>query len=101
MKELLTASRMAALLVCPRKHFWRYELGLRKQIDADALRFGTAWHTSMEARWTGADVEAAFSAAVEDKTDLDEVQLATLSGMLAGYYTCYATDPRQTRLVWL
>jgi hypothetical protein len=84
---------MAALLVCPRKHFWRYELGLRKQVDGDALRFGTAWHAAMEARWTGGDVEAAFTAAVADKTDLDEVQLATLSGMLAGYYTCYATDP--------
>jgi hypothetical protein len=84
---------MAALLVCPRKHFWRYELGLRNQVDGDALRFGTAWHTAMEARWTGADVEAAFTAAVADKTDLDEVQLATLSGMLVGYYTCYATDP--------
>jgi len=62
-------------------------------LDADALRFGTAWHTAMEARWTGADVEAAFQAAVAEKTDLDEVQLATLSGMLAGYYTFYATDP--------
>jgi hypothetical protein len=93
MKELLTASRMAALLACPRKHFWRYELGLRRTVDADALRFGSAWHLAMEARWKGADVSAAFAAAVADKTDLDEVQLATLSGMLAGYYTLYASDP--------
>ena len=93
MKELLTASRMGALLACPRKHYWRYELGLKRQVDADALRFGTAWHTAMEARWTGADVESAFAAAIAGKVELDEVQLATLSGMLAGYYTRYATDP--------
>jgi len=93
MKELLTATRMATLLGCPRRHFWRYEIGLRRTVDADALRFGTAWHTAMEARWTGADVEAAFAAALAGKTELGEVQLATLSGMLAGYYTCYAADP--------
>ena len=93
MKELLTASRMGALLACPRKHFWRYELGLRRQVDADALRFGTAWHAAMEARWTGADVEVAFAAAVAGKNELDELQLATLSGLLAGYYTRYASDP--------
>jgi hypothetical protein len=93
MKELLTATRMATLLGCPRKHFWRYEVGLRRTVDADALRFGTAWHTAMEARWSGADVEAAFAAALAGKTELGEVQLATLSGMLAGYYTCYAADP--------
>ena len=93
MKELLTASRMAAMLFCPRKHFWRYEVGLRRDVDGDALRFGSAWHRAMEARWQGADVSAAFAAAVADKQNLDETQLATLSGMLAGYYTLYASDP--------
>ena len=93
MKELLTATRMATLLGCPRRHYWRYEVGLRRTVDADALRFGTAWHTAMEARWTGANVGAAFASALAGKTELGEVQLATLSGMLAGYYTCYAADP--------
>jgi hypothetical protein len=78
---------MSSLLTCPRKHYWRYEVGLKRNVDADALRFGSAWHVAMEARWRGADVGAAFDAAVKGKTDLDETQLATLSGMLAGYYT--------------
>jgi hypothetical protein len=38
-KDLLTASRMAALLTCPRAHYWRYEVGMRRQVDGDALRF--------------------------------------------------------------
>jgi hypothetical protein len=92
-KDLLTASRMAALLACPRKHFWRYECGLQRQLDGDALRFGSAWHRSMESRWMGAAIEAAFEAGMADKTDLDETQVATLSGLLAGYYRQYAADP--------
>ncbi len=93
MKELLTATRMATLLSCPRRHFWRYEIGLRKKVDGDALRFGSAWHRAMEARWRGADSRAAFEAAVAEKVELDEMQLATLSGMLAGYYHRYSNDP--------
>lgn len=92
-KELLTASRMSSFLFCPRRHYWQYEVGLRHEVDGGALRFGSAWHRAMEARWRGSDVSAAFAAAVADKQNLDETQLATLSGMLAGYYTVYATDP--------
>lgn len=92
-KELLTASRMSALLACLRKHYWRYEVGLRRTVDADALRFGSAWHVAMEARWEKKDIAAVFEAAISSKTQLDELQLAMLSGMLAGYYTRYQDDP--------
>lgn len=95
-KDLLTATRMSTLLACPRRHYWRYEVGLRRAVDADALRFGSAWHRSMEARWCGADLEAAFTAGIGDATEIDELQIATLSGMLAGYYHLYADDPVQS-----
>jgi hypothetical protein len=91
MKELLTASRMAALLGCMRKHFWRSELGLHVLVDAFALRFGSAWHAAMEARWQGAALDAALAAAVEGRS-FDEVDLATLGGLLAGYYRRYGED---------
>jgi len=93
MKELLTASRMGALLGCPRRHYWRYEVGLRRLGDGAALRFGSAWHRAMEARWAGAEIGAAFAAAIADKGELDELQVATVSGMLAGYYKAYAGEP--------
>lgn len=96
MKDLLTASRMSALLACPRRHYWRYEVGLWRVTDADALRFGSAWHVAMEARWAGLDCEAAFARACDGKTKLDEIQLATLSGMLAGYYDQYSGETVQT-----
>jgi hypothetical protein len=92
MKEILSATRINTLLACPRRHYWRFEVGLQRDRDADALRFGSAWHTCMEARATGATIEAAFEKALVGKIELDELQVATLSGMLAGYYAAYAVD---------
>jgi hypothetical protein len=91
MKELLTASRMSTLLACPRRHFWRYEIGLKPETDAHALRFGSAWHAAMEARWRGLAFEAALEAAVNGMA-FEEVQVATFSGLLAGYYRRYEQD---------
>lgn len=108
MKELLTASRMGTLLGCMRKHFWRYELGLQAVTEAHALRFGSAWHAAMEARWQGAALDVALAAATSDPStastgspqagsgqavQFEEVDLATLGGLLAGYYARYASDP--------
>lgn len=91
MKELLTATRMTTLLGCPRRHFWRYELGLKTENEAQALRFGSAWHSAMERRWQGLTFEAALEAAVKDRA-FEEIHVATLSGLLAGYYHRYESD---------
>ena len=91
-REILSVSRLSTLLTCMRKHYWRYELGLRKVAESDALRFGSAWHRSMEVRATGADIETAIAAAIGERSDLDELQLATLAGMLTGYYHHYKND---------
>lgn len=92
-KELLTASRMNTMLRCNRQHHWRYEIGLRRSKSADALRFGTAWHTAMEHYAKGASIDDAFAVALATGgVELDAVQAAMLSAMLAGYYRCYAGD---------
>jgi hypothetical protein len=91
MKELLTATRMGTLLGCPRRHFWRYELGLKAVVEAQALRFGTAWHAAMQARWSGDGYERALAAACGPGT-CDEIQVATLAGMLAGYFAHYKAE---------
>ncbi len=93
MKQLLTASRMACLLACPRRHFWRYEIGLTRTVGAPALRFGSAWHRAMEARWRGDAYEFALAAAVGIAPEVDELQAATLAGLLSAYYARYADDP--------
>lgn len=95
MKELLTASRMTSLLACPRKHFWRYECGLKSTSDADALRFGSAWHAGMEARWNGKTYEEALAAAFATTKagELDEFTVSKISAMLAAYYNVWEDDP--------
>lgn len=91
MKELLTASRMGTLLGCPRKHFWRYELGLKAVAESHALRFGSAWHAAMEGRWQGLPLDGALEMALEGMA-FEEIDIATLSGMLAGYYRIYEDE---------
>jgi len=92
MHDLLTASRMSLLQRCPRAHYWRYECCLKSTTVGDALRFGTAWHRAMEARALDATCEAALLAAIGDRSEVDELQVATLSGMLAGYWMRYPAD---------
>lgn len=89
MKEMLTATRMATVLACPRKHFWRYEVGLRAVVDGMALRFGSAWHKAMEMRWQGHTPDEALVAAGVG-TNFDEITIATLGGLLGAYYARYA-----------
>ena len=88
-KEALSATRQQALLSCPRKHYWRYEVRLKREEDAAALRFGSAWHRAMEARWQSLGFEDCLAAGIGAATELDELQVATLSGMLAGYFSRY------------
>ena len=90
--ELLTASRMGSLLACPRRHYWRYEVGLRREESADALRFGSAWHRAMEALSLGQSPEEAYHAGIGEARDIDELQAATLWGLLAGYAAHYGAD---------
>ena len=85
---------MATLISCPRKHFWGNEIGLSKATTGHALRFGSAWHRGIEARWLGHDFESALAIAIPDGIDLDDYSCSTLSAMLAGYYDTYG--PKET-----
>ena len=91
MNNILTASRLGSLLRCPRQHYWRYEVGLISNSDTHALRFGSAWAKLMEARWLGMDFPAALAKATEG-AELDELTLATLSGLGAGYFKHYGSE---------
>jgi hypothetical protein len=88
-KELLTASRMAALMACPRKHYWRYERKLRAVRDSAPLRFGTAWHRALEARFAGSGYEEALRLALETSAEIDPYEAATLQGLLSAYWHHY------------
>ena len=86
-KELLTASRTTTALNCLRQHYYRYELGLKPIEDADALRFGTAFHKCLEARANGVTFKDLFKLEeIENFTD------AKLYGLVGGYYAYYTGD---------
>ncbi len=89
--NVMTASRMAALSLCLRKHYWAYEAMLKPATAADALAFGTAWHKAMEAMAKGADARTAFIAAAECGLK-DEFTAATFQAMLAGYAKHWCTS---------
>lgn len=94
MRDKLSASRMAKVLRCPRSYYWAYECGLRSSAPALALRFGTAWHNAMEARWKGAEYGDALAGAVGpvDGVEFSERDIATLAGLLSGYYARYEAE---------
>lgn len=98
MNNILTASRQNALLTCLRKHYWQYEVGLQSDTSSFALSFGAAWARAGEARWNGATFEQAFDAATNVET-LDELGVATLCGMLTGYYHYYGNLDADSKMV--
>jgi len=52
-RDLLTNSRVRCFQTCRRKHFYQYELGIKRVAaeDREPLIFGTAWHDAMDVYW--------------------------------------------------
>jgi hypothetical protein len=61
-KQLITFSRQASFKSCRRAHQFAYEFKLRKQVDAKALRMGSAHHDAIEQLGLGKGIEEACSA---------------------------------------
>lgn len=75
---------------CARAHYWQFEIGLTSDDDSAALRFGSAWHRAMEALEMKRDP---LAAAFPDECGMDELQVATLTGLLIGYQAKYGKKP--------
>jgi hypothetical protein len=73
-------------------YYWRYEVGLKPVRNSHALRFGSAWHIAMECRWQGMGYDDALAAAIAKADTFEELDVATLSAMLAGYYAQYGGE---------
>ena len=103
MKQLLTHSRQDTFKTCRRRHWFAYEIGLRRVTDAKALRMGTAWHIGLEALITS-DLEHAvdtirteygfgngFCPEEFDQYDWD-IERETVIRLLCGYQWRWQTD---------
>jgi len=105
-KSLLTATRLGAMRRCPRQHYYRYELGLSRIRQADALRFGAAFHVGLEAYNSGPlfHSEEGIANILDEVTgQYDvcpdwadpvgwEVEKHTLRGLLTGHFWRYGSD---------
>lgn len=58
-RDVLTNSRIKCFQTCRRKHFYRYELGLRRAQDdePESLWLGTVLHAALAAWWTNLEGE--------------------------------------------
>jgi hypothetical protein len=86
--QVLTNSRLACFRACPRRHYLRYELGLRPAEQGLALRVGSAFHRALEAHAKGQDVEAALAQGIDDPFDL-----ALVAAMFDGHQRRWADEP--------
>lgn len=94
----ITASSIAKFLACQRAYYYRYELGLQPVETSDALSFGRAYHAAIEARNKGLTAEQAVIAGVTTLGGQNEQSVATLSGLVHGYFSRYKNEaPMETR----
>jgi len=78
--QLLTHSRLSCYRSCPRKHYIRYELGIRPDTEGAPLRVGSAFHAALEAADNGQDVAAIIDARLED-----DFEAAMVAAMFNGH----------------
>jgi len=88
----ITASAITKFLACQRAYYYRYELGLQTVETSDALSFGRAYHAAIEARNKGQTAEQAVCAGVTALGNQNEQLVATLSGLVHGYFSRYEND---------
>ncbi|MGE0191984.1 MAG: PD-(D/E)XK nuclease family protein [Planctomycetota bacterium] len=83
--QVLTHTRLATFRACPRRHYLRYELGLRPETTGFALKVGSAFHRAIEAVAKGSDPEAAIAQGLDDPYDL-----ALVAAMFDGHQRRWA-----------
>jgi len=91
-RQRLTHSRMQSFKTCRRRHWWEYEIGIRPQTDAKALRMGTAGHNGLDALKRDDDADVVAAAGAEyvfcpDNVDAYDwsIERETVETLVAGY----------------
>lgn len=97
-RNLLTNSRMQCARTCLRKHFYQYELGIRKERTSQPLRFGGNFHQGLDLLAQGYPLDdvcglirqnyAELPYWVTSKEDVEDwnVECETCVRLLCGYH---------------
>jgi len=104
MKQSLTHSRMQSFKACRKRHWWEYEIGMRRVTDAKALRMGTAGHAGLEqlkisgdVRQAVNDVRALYSQCPDEVDSVDwQIEAVTVECLVAGYAWRWKNQPLET-----
>ena len=94
MKQTLTHSRLACFRACPRRHWFRYELGLVPERDSLSLRVGSAFHRALDMIAKGGevnDIEPLLHEALDDPYDV-----AVVAAMVHSHGAHYNAGPIET-----
>lgn len=94
MIQRLTHSRKQSFQQCRRAHWFSYELGIRREVDAKALRMGSAYHNGLEVLANGHELETAlecaslsYAAAPDNFDDWEwKIEEMTVRALLSGYF---------------
>ena len=89
MSEALTHSRLACFRSCPKRHYYRYELGLRPDAESVPLRIGKAFALAVEADANGEDAEEVLAGLGWE----DPYEAALLAAMFSGHINRWADEP--------
>lgn len=87
---LVTTSSMRTFRRCAREYKLSYVDNFTSVEHADALRFGTLFHTALEVWWRTVDLDAAFAAMVGAADDFEQVKAEEL---LRGYHFRWRNEP--------
>lgn len=80
---ILTNSRVSALMACPHRHWWAYELGIRPDTASLPLSIGSAFHAAVERLRRGEPIESAIVSARAGIADPADAELTAC--MVAGW----------------
>lgn len=90
---LVSTSSMKTFRSCPRKYYFRYELGFRVLIVSEALRFGTLFHKGLEIWWQSVDIVKALEAIRAHGRASDAFELVRAEELMLGYHVRWAEEP--------
>lgn len=93
MTQLLTHSRQDCFKTCRKRHFFLYEQGIRRDVDAKALRMGSAFHDGLEDLGNARGIDAACETVGEryaqcpEAIEADEwaLERETVTRLVCGY----------------
>lgn len=97
--RLLTTSETKCHLSCARNHYYRYVLLARVVQSTESLRFGSLFHSALEAWWKPSDNPLDTALASIAESDADEFTRVIAEELMRGYDARWGAEPYEVLAV--